>query len=167
MSQHERDDPPVRDRERGAMPPLDLGGRAVAPRATAPLRDGARGEDPTVGARWLRSAWGRWTLRLAAAAAFLALGAWYGISVAHTVARDLTPDATRLEALRDPVFRTPGGVAPGDLATGVRRASDAYVAELQRLAAQGDRLTDAERRAAEAAARDALAKALEELARRE
>ncbi len=44
---------------------------------------------------------------------------------AHTVARDVTLDVSRIETLRDPVCRTPDGVAPGDLAHGIQRASDA------------------------------------------
>lgn len=116
-------------------------------------------------AYWPHTTWGRWTLRVAAAVAFLALGAWYGMQAAHRVATDLTPRPGALGVLSDPAFRNPGGVGTNAGAAAVKRATDAYVAEHMRLEIERDRLTPAQRIAAEAAARAVLTKALEELAR--
>ncbi len=162
MSLDERRDPRIAERLREAMPPLDLGGRAVAPRVEAGL--GASPSARPAAAHWLHTVWGRWTLRAAAAIAFLTLGAWYGTRAAQRVATDFTPGPERLASLADPAFRNPGGVGTNVDAAAVKRATDAYVAELMRPEREKDRLTPAQRTDAEAAARAALTKALEQLA---
>ncbi len=161
MASDDRRDPLVADRARDAMSPLDLGGRAIAARGDAGVR--AAPGAPPVAVHWLHTTLGRWSLRIAAAAAFLALGAWYGTRAAQRVATDLTPGAGRLAVLADPVFADPGGVASNVGAAAVRHATDAYVAELMRLEREKERLTPAQRTAAEAAARARLTKALEDL----
>lgn len=162
MSLDDRQSPQAAERLRDAMPPLDLGGRAVAPRVEAGLE--ARADARPAAAHWLHTTFGRWTLRVAAALAFLALGVWYGTQAAHRVAMELTPRPGTLGALSDPAFRNRGGVGTNVGAAAVKRATDEYVAELMRLEIEKDRMTPAQRSAAEAVARAALTKALEELA---
>ncbi len=146
-----RDDTPetrVEERFREAMLRDALGGHAVAARVGAELD--ARGTAPASGfRRLLRSASGRWALRIAAGVAFLVVAAWYGLISANRVATDLTPPVGR-------TVITPTATARVEAVLRIQRAGEAFAAEMARIKAEGDRLSPVERATREAAARERL-----------